>query len=1502
MPFKSSRSPTVKVIRFLSLFSILLITGSLFVSESLGQSYTNARVVVRVIDASTGRGIPGARVTLTGVNVSASAITKQNGETDSMIARVEGNLSFKDVTAACSAAGYQSSSTSIRVMNRPSPQDATVFLTKKATSLPPPTPKHKVTVLGKVYERDTKNPIIMSGVTIAGSGFSSRDTTGREGKYSISGCPSDKQVTITCSATGYKRYRVVLPILGTITDYRHDIPLDKIFTITPDEPGESLIPLEPTIPRRYGTDPERFDEKTETKIMASEALTDLKYPLIADISGGIVALQRDLSVVLHDRNGEFRWKFPNSEDGMFPFRFNGRDISDDGSRIAAAGDFVMRFRDSQRDPIWSFDVEHTLGMFDCVAISGNSEYIVAGNREGCVYLFRGDEKGALYTDPGVGTAFGFHKPANVYRWKLEEEGSFIFSIDISRDGRYIVVGGSEGIYLLDRDVFMSQAEHDGSGGCDSFVTGTKVECVSISDDGGYIAANTNTEDGVGTLYVFGGGLGNPLLSHSFNSSMLPSSVISGSGLFIALGTNDEVCEFQREGSVVRKIWCAPKAGGQTIVDISGNGDYIYANEGVTSAGGRGGHVKRTYLYSKNYLAHDPHEDRAFRVYDTPSGGRAGVSMSEYGDIVVFTDREGVLQVEEVRPALLMDIDLDQDIVPIYSSTFKNKQHVRFFIANPGQAANATLEAQVFLPQVGFISAIPELAVTEEKYTTIDEAIADVGMDALGSYTVYGPKAVELSAHQDEDLRIEIKIRNIIGEWVEEWIEEKLGLPGWLASVVAEAAEDAAMVQTAAIGLAAMTIGELRCSNPEFTSRDLVGWMYVDVLLSAGSKDEFEDATGMEWDDVVGADGGINLPDFVPGGGGRPRPGDGEDLLELAYVAIEGQSLESGVSLDIGDLDHDITLTVINNSASEVTSIWAHVKKGDREIHLPQDPSIAAGGIAIWDNIPIVIQDDPNVPEEFELEVIIGSHDQADPNEDNNNIIGNVAFVQELEPAIIIFDPPVIVVDPPIPPVPPVANGIDLWPVVISIEGEHIQIPNPRDPPPILQKEPGDYALKIIVRNHGDQDLEEKATVSVNVDKWDDARNVYANYLPDPPEVYDIEGLPAGKEHKMTLDAIDFVAGKYRITVIADPKKLIEEGNEENNTLLGAVEFIAGGPPVPPEPAGEIDLLPEHIILTDAQGVKTNIEGTLVPPQPVALNPGKYTVTVVIKNQGDKNVDQDTTYRIEVDKLDDAGNRFNNFAFKMDDFDFLGAGGDLEFDLDLIDFEDGLYRVTATADFFNVIAESDEQNTFAGGLVQFGQAPPEAPEDDNGGEADDDDDVAGDDGQDGGDGADGVADDGGGGFGGWIRRLLPGYPEMAATPSTVRPWPVPPTEEEEVDVMEPEEAEEPLPPSVKHPIWPWILIALYIYCSLMLHIIAKKTATPKGWLAWIPPLSIYLMCKIAGKPGWWFWLFMIPIVNIIIGIIVWTEIAKARNKAGWLGVLMLVPIINLMIPGYLALSK
>ena len=97
------------------------------------------------------------------------------------------------------------------------------------------------------------------------------------------------------------------------------------------------------------------------------------------------------------------------------------------------------------------------------------------------------------------------------------------------------------------------------------------------------------------------------------------------------------------------------------------------------------------------------------------------------------------------------------------------------------------------------------------------------------------------------------------------------------------------------------------------------------------------------------------------------------------------------------------------------------------------------------------------------------------------------------------------------------------------------------------------------------------------------------------------------------------------------------------------------------------------------------------------------------------------------------------------------------------------------------------------------------------------------------------------------------------------------------------------------------LVFYVYHALALQTIATKTNTENPWFAWIPILNIILTLNIAKKPIWWIVLFLIPLANIVIYVILWMGIAEARNKPNWWGILTIVPVVNLIVPAYLAWS-
>jgi hypothetical protein len=97
----------------------------------------------------------------------------------------------------------------------------------------------------------------------------------------------------------------------------------------------------------------------------------------------------------------------------------------------------------------------------------------------------------------------------------------------------------------------------------------------------------------------------------------------------------------------------------------------------------------------------------------------------------------------------------------------------------------------------------------------------------------------------------------------------------------------------------------------------------------------------------------------------------------------------------------------------------------------------------------------------------------------------------------------------------------------------------------------------------------------------------------------------------------------------------------------------------------------------------------------------------------------------------------------------------------------------------------------------------------------------------------------------------------------------------------------------------LFVGFYAYISYSLQVIGQKLNVDNAWLAWIPIGNIYVMCKAANRPIWWIFLTFVPLVNLVIGLIIWVDIAKKLGKSPWLLLLFLVPLLNLALVGYFA---
>lgn len=94
--------------------------------------------------------------------------------------------------------------------------------------------------------------------------------------------------------------------------------------------------------------------------------------------------------------------------------------------------------------------------------------------------------------------------------------------------------------------------------------------------------------------------------------------------------------------------------------------------------------------------------------------------------------------------------------------------------------------------------------------------------------------------------------------------------------------------------------------------------------------------------------------------------------------------------------------------------------------------------------------------------------------------------------------------------------------------------------------------------------------------------------------------------------------------------------------------------------------------------------------------------------------------------------------------------------------------------------------------------------------------------------------------------------------------------------------------------------IFYIAVLVVSIIANwklfKKAGKPGWHSIIPFLNIYDMFEIAGMNGWMFLLLLIPVVNIVIMIMLYINLAKAFGKSGGfaVGLILLTFIFTLIL--------
>ncbi len=93
------------------------------------------------------------------------------------------------------------------------------------------------------------------------------------------------------------------------------------------------------------------------------------------------------------------------------------------------------------------------------------------------------------------------------------------------------------------------------------------------------------------------------------------------------------------------------------------------------------------------------------------------------------------------------------------------------------------------------------------------------------------------------------------------------------------------------------------------------------------------------------------------------------------------------------------------------------------------------------------------------------------------------------------------------------------------------------------------------------------------------------------------------------------------------------------------------------------------------------------------------------------------------------------------------------------------------------------------------------------------------------------------------------------------------------------------------------LAIVIFMVVAMWRVFSKAGQP-GWAVFIPIYNTIVLLRVAGKPWWWLFLYLIPIVDIVVAIMVYAGVATNYGKGvGFTLGLIFLPYIFIPILGY-----
>lgn len=98
------------------------------------------------------------------------------------------------------------------------------------------------------------------------------------------------------------------------------------------------------------------------------------------------------------------------------------------------------------------------------------------------------------------------------------------------------------------------------------------------------------------------------------------------------------------------------------------------------------------------------------------------------------------------------------------------------------------------------------------------------------------------------------------------------------------------------------------------------------------------------------------------------------------------------------------------------------------------------------------------------------------------------------------------------------------------------------------------------------------------------------------------------------------------------------------------------------------------------------------------------------------------------------------------------------------------------------------------------------------------------------------------------------------------------------------------------------LALYIVVALGLSMLAARLGMRGGWMAWVPILNLFLLCRMARSSAAWIVPALIPIVGLAVLALLGARVARRLGMSAAIGALWGVPFAGALVPIPMALGR